>query len=58
MRSGFGHLSGALDGLKFRTSFVIVDSMGQYFINPEPYEALSAALIGGAEPRAAASESR
>jgi hypothetical protein len=42
--NGFGHMSGALNGLQFHTSFVVRDMVGQYSVNPELREALSAEL--------------
>jgi hypothetical protein len=44
LEKGFGERSGALNGLEFHTSFVIHDFVGQYSVNPDLREALSAAL--------------
>jgi hypothetical protein len=41
---GYAHLSGSLNALQFHTSFVVHDSVGQYSVNPDMLEALTAAL--------------
>jgi hypothetical protein len=43
-KQGLGDLNGALNGLRFHTSLVVLDSAGQFSINPDLREALTSLL--------------
>lgn len=43
-KEGFGHLTGTLNGPRFHMSLVVVDSFGQFSINPDLREALIIAM--------------
>jgi len=43
-KKGFSHLTGTLNGLRFHASLVVIDSFGQFSINPDLREALIIAM--------------
>jgi hypothetical protein len=51
VKRGFAHLDGTLNGLRFHTSLVVVDSFGQFSINPDLREALTIATEDEEERR-------